>query len=239
MGEKTLAILSYHKIGYSPPTWNSWYYVSPGVFREHLWLLREQGYQIVDLQTLLTGLADVNTFDERTAVITFDDGYRSVRELALPILREMDAPAIVFVPATCIGGLNSFDEERQPDEPICDVNDLRALESGGVAVQSHGLTHRAFSAMGSMELQHELAESKRVLERFVAHPVETISFPYGDGGADTTLTGQLLRTAGYRAAFEYKGGPTVLPVKDVMRLPRLAMGPDSDLEAMLHGRGVS
>lgn len=39
--------------------------------------------------------------------------------------------------------------------------------------------------------------------------------------------------AGYRAACLYGGGPSPIPPADAYFLPRLAMGPDTDLRALL------
>jgi hypothetical protein len=44
---------------------------------------------------------------------------------------------------------------------------------------------------------------------------------------------EALVRAGYRAAFGYGGQPFSTPVNDPYRLERVAMGPDTDLEAAL------
>ena len=41
--------------------------------------------------------------------ITFDDGYRSVREHALPILEQHGFPATMFVPTAYVGDENRWD----------------------------------------------------------------------------------------------------------------------------------
>ena len=48
-------------------------------------------------------------------------------EVALPILKRFDAPAVMFVPTDYIGRRNTFDAGVEPDEAICDWEDLRAL----------------------------------------------------------------------------------------------------------------
>lgn len=46
----------------------------------------------------------------RAVCITFDDGYRSVYDLALPILQQFDLPATVFVTSGCVGGGNMWND---------------------------------------------------------------------------------------------------------------------------------
>jgi peptidoglycan/xylan/chitin deacetylase (PgdA/CDA1 family) len=102
-----------------------------------------------------------------------------------------------------------------------------------VAVQSHGVSHRAFSGLGAAEQEAELRRSKSVLEDGLKRPVEVFCYPYGDGGGDPGRVAEALRRAGYRAACCYGGGPNPIPVANPYRLARLAMGPDTDLGGLL------
>jgi peptidoglycan/xylan/chitin deacetylase (PgdA/CDA1 family) len=229
-----LAILGYHKVGApSPGAWENEYYVPAVPFEKHLGSLRDLGWQVLDLPTLLQGLADPASLPARAAVITFDDGYRCVLEVALPCLQRFGYPAVHFVPTDYIGGWNEFDHGAQPTEPLCTWDELRKLEREGVSVQPHGAAHRHFSELTAEEQERELRRSKEVLEAGLGRPVEMFSFPYGDDGISPRTTEALLRRTGYRAACLFNG-PMVDPMRaNPYRLPRLAMGPDTDLERVL------
>jgi peptidoglycan/xylan/chitin deacetylase (PgdA/CDA1 family) len=235
--ERVLAILGYHKIGPpSPGAWETWFYVPEETFVTQLTHLRDDGWQVIDLATFLRGLEAPESLPLRAALITFDDGYRSVLEVAQPCLHRFLYPAVQFVPTDYIGGCNRFDGGGEPEELICDWDELRELERRGIAVQAHGVTHRHFSDLSPPELEVELRRSKSELEDGLGRPVDVFAFPYGDGGVDPQATGQALGRVGYRAACLYKGGPNPVPIANPYRLTRLAMGPDTDLRAEL-GRG--
>ena len=147
----TLAILGFHKIGEPPPDgWETWFYIPEATFVEHLSYLQRSPWQVIDLATLLKGLAAPDSLPERAALITFDDGYRSMRTVALPWLLRFGFPAVLFVPTDFIGGRNIFDA-AEPEEDLCDWDDLVGLERRGVAVQSHGASHRSFSELTPAE----------------------------------------------------------------------------------------
>jgi peptidoglycan/xylan/chitin deacetylase (PgdA/CDA1 family) len=229
-----VAILSYHKIG--PPAhggWDTWYYISGEIFAGHLRLLRENGYAFIDLPTFYKGLDDPAPLPAKSALITFDDAYRNNLTVALPIMQRLGVPGVVFVPTKYIGGFNAWDAGNEPDEPICNWDDLLALERGGVAVESHSVSHPAFSNLTPEQHEEELRQSKRDLEARLGRPVSFFAYPYGDAGNDVAFSEATLRRLGYRAACLYGGGAATLPGADRFRLPRLAMGPDSDLLAML------
>jgi peptidoglycan/xylan/chitin deacetylase (PgdA/CDA1 family) len=235
-----VAILGFHKIGEPPPGgWETWFYIPEETFAGYLDDLREGGWHVIGLAAFLRGLAEPDSLPERTALLTFDDGYRSIRHVALPWLRQFDFPAVLFVPTNFIGGRNDFDANSEPEEAICDWDDLRELERCGISVQSHGASHRTFSQLDPDEQETELLWSRSVLEAELGKPVAVFSFPYGDGGADPQTMGRMLGRAGYQAACLYGGGPNRLPLADPYRLTRLAMGPDTDLRAALAQESVS
>ncbi len=234
-----IAILGYHKVGPPPPDgWETWFSVPEAVFGAQLAALREGDWQPVDLVRFLRGLTEPERLPARMALITFDDGYRSVLDVALPFLERFGYPAVVFVPTEFVGRTNQFDLESEPEEPLCDWDDLRELERRGVAVQSHGASHRAFSELTPAERSSELERSKAALEAQLAHTVELFAYPYGDdAGLPADLRAALVRS-GYRGACGYGGAPFSLPANDPYRLERLAMGPDTDLATALE-RGRS
>jgi peptidoglycan/xylan/chitin deacetylase (PgdA/CDA1 family) len=231
---RTLAVLAYHKIGAPPPGgWKTWFYVPEEVFASHLQYLRENGWAVIPTGTLLAGLEDPAIIPEKSALLTFDDGYRSMRSVALPILRRFGHPAALFVPTAFLGGKNDFEGGGEPEEEICGWEDLRALDSSGVSIQSHGVSHKAFSELEPRQQEDELRRSREALESGLGKPVELFAYPYGDGGRDPRATVAAAERAGYKAALLYKGGPVRLPDADRYRLTRLAVGPDTDLGAEL------
>jgi len=231
---QTLAILAFHKIGQPGngqyPTWN---YIPEVTFVGHLNYLRVNGWQVINLGTFLRGLSEPHTLPERSALLTFDDGYRSMLTVALPLLRRFQYPAVLFVPTGFIGRSNAFDKGIEPEEAMCNWNDLQQLERHGVSVQSHGVTHSHFSRLNLVKLREELAWSKAQLEKGLGKHVDVIAYPYGDAGRDPRALSQLVRGAGYRAACLYKGGMNQLPISNPYCLSRVAMGPDTNLHTEL------
>lgn len=68
------------------------------LFHQCLSLLQRQKWKIVSLDECLRALSENEMNEPRYAVITFDDGYRDVRSVALPILEQYEAPFTVYVP---------------------------------------------------------------------------------------------------------------------------------------------
>ncbi len=235
--EPRVAILGFHKIGEPPPPpvgWESWFYVSVATFDRFLGELETEGFAAIDLDRFLAGLDDPGSLPEKSALVTFDDGYRSIVDDALPVLREHGAPGVLFVPTDHVGGRNDFDHGVEPTEALCSWDELRVLREFGVAIQSHAHTHRAFSSLDRDDRADELARSKAILEKELGQQVDTIAFPYGDAGPDVDRA--QAADAGYRAAFTYRGAPVSMPVPDRFRIERIAMGPDTDLRSELEKR---
>jgi peptidoglycan/xylan/chitin deacetylase (PgdA/CDA1 family) len=235
--DKRLAILSFHKIGKPAngefPTWN---YIPEKIFSNFLKYLQKNKWQVIDIATFLQGLTEPHILPDRSALLTFDDGYRSMLEVALPLLNRFGYPAVLFIPTNYIGGRNTFDNGVEPEEEICDWDDLQELKRYGVSIQSHGVSHHWFSKLTLAEQKNELIRSKTLLENKLGDPVEVIAFPYGDSGMNREQTAKALNRAGYLAACLYGGGLHTLPITNKYFLPRLAMGPDTNLKELLASR---
>lgn len=232
---RSLAILGFHKIGKPPLEGSkSCWCISEPTFVGYLNYLREYGWQVIDLTTFLAGLEVPESLPARSALLTFDDGYRSMHEIVLPWLLRFGYPAVLFVPTDFIGGINDFDAGYEPEEAICDWDDLRELERLGVSVQSHGVSHTRFSWLDVVKQEKELRCSKALLETNLGKPVEVFAYPYGDDWTNPREElARMMKESGYQAACLYGGGPNRLPITDPYRLTRLAMVPDTDLQTDL------
>lgn len=224
-----MAVLGYHKIGPPPPGgWETWFYITEDVFRTQLDYLDSHGWRVIGASKFLNGMQHPDTLPAKTALITFDDGYRSAGDTALRCLSDFGYPAVMFVPTHYVGRTNAFDEGNEPEEPISSWPELGELERRGVSIQSHGVSHRAFSTLDGSCIEREIVASKAELEAHLGTAVELFSFPYGDPGTPGRADAALER-AGYRAAFLYGGGVSTVPPTDRYRIPRIAMGPDTNL----------
>jgi len=231
----TCAVVSYHKIGAEPPPgdWQSWYYVPEETFAEQLAWFAADGWTVVGIDELRAAIDEPDAVPERSLLLTFDDGYASFVRTALPQLQMLGYPAVLFVPTDHVGGTNAWDAGQEPDEPLCDWRDLEDLRDAGVAVQPHGASHRTFSDLSEAERREELHRARACLENRLQAPADVIAYPYGDDAGMPPSLRSALEETGYRAGCLYGGGPNRVPFADRYRLSRLAMGPDSDLAAMV------
>jgi peptidoglycan/xylan/chitin deacetylase (PgdA/CDA1 family) len=149
-------------------------------FREHLERLRAAGHTPVSADDVLAAIEQAKPLPRQPVLITFDDGCESVYSRALPILRELGFPAALFVtadPAAWIFRDGPDAQRRVSDEEI------RALDAAGVRIGSHALSHDPLQTMSVPEIERELGESQRVLERALGKPVRDFAVPlnwYGD-----------------------------------------------------------
>jgi len=77
--------------------------ITPDFLRAMLAHLRAQGIDIVTMDEVHQRLVERN-FASRFACFTFDDGYRDNRDYALPVMREADAPFMLYVASDFAAG---------------------------------------------------------------------------------------------------------------------------------------
>jgi peptidoglycan/xylan/chitin deacetylase (PgdA/CDA1 family) len=100
-GEGRVCIINYHRILASA---DALFESEPTVatFRWQMELLA-RNFNVLSLDSMVEALS-AGRVPPRAICITFDDGYRSVHDLALPILRALNLPATVFVTTGTLDG---------------------------------------------------------------------------------------------------------------------------------------
>ncbi len=144
--------------------------------------------------------------------VSFDDGNISDIELALPILLRHGLTARFFILAGRIGMPGYLGRAE-----------IRELRAAGMAIGSHGINHRDWSAIEPGELRAETEDSRKVLGELLGEPVTEIACPFG------RFDRRVLRAvwaAGYERLYTTEGGPgvrgwRVMPRTSVARVREL------------------
>lgn len=179
--------------------------------------LRRAGYTLSTLDEVLDARECGESIDRR-ACLTFDDGYEDFATRAMPVLREQDCPATVFLIADRLGEMNAWDAgSGLPEARLMTRETILSLVEEGVAFGSHSATHVRLTEVDDFGLYRELVGSKRALESLLQRPVRTLAYPYLDN--DERVRHAAL-SAGYEAAFGGEQSQHTLSLLHRIDLPR-------------------
>jgi peptidoglycan/xylan/chitin deacetylase (PgdA/CDA1 family) len=168
---------------------------SPIVFARHMQHLHEGGYKPIDLGTAVR-MINSGTCPQRSVVITFDDGFRDFYTHAMPILREHRFPATMFVVSSLMGSRTA----RFDGKEIMTWGEMREIESFGVEIGSHTVSHPHLHSLHWKDIERELTHSKEAIEDQLGRPISSFSYPYAFPEQDGTFLRQLrqsMEAAGY------------------------------------------
>ena len=112
---ETLTVVMFHRV-LSPADvrWQECdprYTVSDSLFADYLAFFRKH-YHVVSLAQVLAARESGSVLPPRALLITFDDGWADTADYALPRLREVDMPAIVFVVSDVVDRAEPFFQEQ-------------------------------------------------------------------------------------------------------------------------------
>ena len=106
-----LTVLAYHRIAalHAPgfDTFKPNVSATPAAFAAQMDFLRQR-FSLISIDDLLAWLEGQKSLPPRPALITFDDGYRDNLEQALPVLRQHNFPAVIFLATDYIDSASPF-----------------------------------------------------------------------------------------------------------------------------------
>lgn len=143
------------------------------VFKQFVKDIYMNGYGLCSMKDFLQ-----KTDPARWIVCTFDDGYSSLIENALPVLKEYDFTATVFVCTSLIGKSNNWNNKDTKVRNHLTWEELDNLNANGWEIASHGVTHRCLLRLTDPELESELKNSKDTLQKKYGQVI-SYAYPYG------------------------------------------------------------
>ncbi len=218
--------LCYHQV---EPKASGKFSLSVEKFREQLQYLKSRNYQALNSDDLEKIFVNGGAVPDNPVVITFDDGYRTVFDHALPLMREFGFKGIVCIYPSFIGSGKAMNWEQ-----------LRMLIAEGWSVEAHSMTHANLSAkvdqpeLENKFLQHEIVTPKRLIEEKLGNRVRFMVWPYG---CYTLKSIEVARKAGYIGAMTVDGGSSYASLSP-FQLKRQVVYANDDMNKFLIRLGM-
>ena len=118
---------------------------------------------------------------KRAIVVTFDDGYKDNYTNAYPMLKRYKIPAEIFLTAGYIGADMILPHDLY-DNPahnnFLSWDEVREMAQGGIGFGSHTINHANLGKI-DVDVESEIIESKRIIEKELGKKVWAISYPFG------------------------------------------------------------
>lgn len=213
----SLVVLQYHHISENAPHATS---ITPALFEAHLQFLEQNNFRVIDISELDKLLKSKSGLPDGAAIITFDDGYRSIYSEAYPLLKKRGWPFTVFV--------NSKPhDEKNPR--FMTWKQLKEITKNGATIGNHTDSHLhmirrqanedARPWLARMEREIDFAEGR--IKKEIGKAPKYFAWPYGEYNQDLQ---RLLKKKNY-LAFGQQSGP-VSKDSDPQVLPRFPFGGD-------------
>ena len=182
-GRSKRIVFLYHDISDpGSPQYSPGYSTQVKIFRSQVDLIAKY-FKLVSLEEVV---ARDSNHQQRLATITFDDGFLSVKDEALPYLQAKGIPFSIFVSSMAIKQNRLFYGPEDPSinrsyerKVFLDEGDVAQFASQGIPVGSHSSTHRNLSECDEATLKEEVLENKLYLESLTGTKVRHIALPFG------------------------------------------------------------
>ncbi len=173
-GYQSVPILCYHKFG---PKRNSPLTMPSDIFDKQMKFLKDNGYRTITPAQLLCFLKYRCEIPRKAVMITIDDGYKSVYDIAWPILKKYNFTATLFIYINYVG----------ISRKALSWDNLRELKAHGFTIGSHTVSHPDLTEKKPDEttgefhnrIKKELLLSKKIIDKKLGQDTIALAFPYG------------------------------------------------------------
>jgi peptidoglycan/xylan/chitin deacetylase (PgdA/CDA1 family) len=185
--------------------------ITPEAFEAQMQELKNKNIAVIPMQDFLAWRRGEKAIPPKSAIITFDDGWKSQYDVGWPILKKFNYPVTLFIYTEGIRPGHFSGGESMGWEHLAEMRDA------GADIQGHTATHsdlrKPYDKVAKKKLspeeyeawlKKELVDSKQMIEQKLGVKVNCLAVPYGfhnDHVRDVTLK------AGYEALFTVYGQP--------------------------------
>jgi len=207
-GDRGVVCFVYHRVGDTRyPSTN----ISISDFEAHLRYLISENFQLLTLSEAIAYVRSDRP-QQKTAVITIDDGYKSFFKNGLPLLKKYKIPATLFINTKTVGAGDFMDWQQ-----------LQEALKYNIEIGNHTHSHRYFLneplATRYQIFQKEIEDSQATIKEKLNVAPLVFSYPYGE--FDRKMI-SIVRDAGFDGAAAQNSG-VFNEHSDLFLIPRFPM----------------
>lgn len=184
-------------------------------FKEQMQYLRDNGYRVVPLTSIVEAVRSKKTLADKTVAITIDDGYSSTYTTAWPILQKFGYPFTVFF---SVGAVDRHFKN------FLTFPQIREMAAAGVDFEDHGYNHFRFGSRPAglddeeykVWVKQDLAMSRERFKEELGHAPKILALPYGEYNKYVL---DACREMGYEAIFSQDPG-AISADSNIYTMPR-------------------
>ncbi len=197
-GYQVIPVLTYHRF---EEKCSSNLCLPEDIFEQQMKYLKDNGYHSVTPEDLLAFLEYRQALPAKSVMITMDDGFRSVYNIAFPVMKEYGFSATLFIYTDYVGVSGSAITWDQ----------LREMKTAGFSIGSHTISHSNLTKKEDGEsdqdylarIKKELDESKAIIDKKLGQDTIILAYPFGS--CDQRVI-EYTKQAGYKMAMTVKRG---------------------------------
>jgi peptidoglycan/xylan/chitin deacetylase (PgdA/CDA1 family) len=178
---------SFKKIGNGVHILNSHYIsrndVSTSVFTQLLKKIKNQA-DFIKIEDAVQLIAKKEKINQKLVAFTFDDGFEECYTKISPTLDKFDTNAAFFINPGFIDGNENYIENF--NQNIVHVNKqpmtwsmVKELHQTGFIIGNHSMDHTKFIGLSDKELQHQITNSKNIIEKYINDKCDYFAWTYG------------------------------------------------------------
>lgn len=188
------------------------YCVSVEQLENDLSYIKSQGYSTITLTDLLSYIDKKSTIPDKPIMITFDDGFESIKEYVLPLMEKYDMKCVVSV----VGEYADMTEEQNDHNvnyAYLDWEEIAQLvKEERIEIQNHSysLHQNTKSRKGASQcagedydsykenLDNDLSKLQNKIKNISGYTPFAFTYPFGSYSGNSS---EILKQLGFRAAF--------------------------------------
>lgn len=212
-------VLMYHHITEAPSNGST---IHPKDFEEQLVWLKENGFNFISMQEFYDIVYNDKEAPEKSVLITFDDGYRSVYEYAYPLAQKYEIPMSLFVVYRYIE--EQVGIQKVTEEELKELHESNLFYIGNHSYDMHKKMNSYEIFRGSNKISNDIALWNDKVQ-YTDSTLRAYAYPYG---ISSRKYKSILKKHEYKLAFTTKPGIYVKGHTDPYKINRINVGGKSD-----------
>ncbi|NOR80854.1 MAG: polysaccharide deacetylase family protein [Methyloprofundus sp.] len=156
------------------------YACPPKTLQKHMQYLRDNDYNIVNLDTITDYLNNKVELPKNTIAITLDDGFSDNYENAFPIFQKFKIPATIFLASGMMEKTNTWMQTSGfSKRNMLSWSQISEMQKSGISFGAHTVNHVKLPELSADEMLTELVNSKQQIEDKLNITIKHFAYPYG------------------------------------------------------------